>query len=150
MSAEEIAQHRQEYWEALSSGLDNCRYGLPFTEEEKREVFSHIKDSEIIENACEHADVSPGGSTANTKKICRGYGYEVVYTVRGDKVCNGYGYNVAYTIRGNQICDGYGYSVAYTIRDDKVCNGYGYNVAYTIRGNQVCQGYGYTVAYTIR
>ena len=50
MSAEEIAQHRQEYWEALSSGLDNCRYGLPFKEEEKREVFSHIKDSEIIHN----------------------------------------------------------------------------------------------------
>ena len=50
MSAEEIAQHRQEYWEALSSGLDNCRYGLPFMEEEKREVFSHIKDSEIIQN----------------------------------------------------------------------------------------------------
>ena len=70
----------------------------------------------ILFCACEHAGVSPGGgSTANTKKICRGYGYEVVYTVRGDKVCNGYGYNVAYTIRGNQICDGYGYSVAYTI-----------------------------------
>ena len=86
----------------------------------------------ILLCACEHADVSPGGgSTANTKKICRGYGYEVVYSVRGDKVCNGYGYNVAYTIRGNQVCDGYGYSVAYTIRDDKVCNGYGYNVAST-------------------
>ena len=50
MSAEELAQHRQEYWEALSSGLDNCMYGLPFTEEEKYEVFSHIKDGEIIHN----------------------------------------------------------------------------------------------------
>lgn len=50
MSPEELAKHRQEYWEALSSGLDNCRYGLPFTEEEKREVFPHIKDSEIIHN----------------------------------------------------------------------------------------------------
>ena len=50
MSPEELAKHRQEYWEALSKGLDDCRYGLPFTEEEKREVFSHIKDSEIIHN----------------------------------------------------------------------------------------------------
>ena len=50
MSPEELAKHRQEYWEALSKGLDDCRYGLPFTEEEKREVFSHIKDSEIIRN----------------------------------------------------------------------------------------------------
>ena len=41
MSPEELAKHRQVYWEALSKGLDNCRYGLPFTEEEKREVFSH-------------------------------------------------------------------------------------------------------------
>ena len=39
MSPEELAKHRQEYWD-----------GLPFTEEEKREVFSHIKDSEIIHN----------------------------------------------------------------------------------------------------
>ena len=50
MSPEELAKHRQEYWEALSKGLDDCRYGLPFTEEEKREVVSHIKDSEIIHN----------------------------------------------------------------------------------------------------
>ena len=50
MSPEELAKHRQEYWEALSKGLDDCRYGLPFTEEEKREVFLHIKDSEIIHN----------------------------------------------------------------------------------------------------
>jgi len=50
MSAEELAKHRQEYWEALSSGLDNCRYGLPFTEEEKREIFAEIPDSEIIYN----------------------------------------------------------------------------------------------------
>ena len=50
MSPEELAKHRQVYWEALSKGLDDCRYGLPFTEEEKREVFSHIKDSEIIYN----------------------------------------------------------------------------------------------------
>ena len=50
MSPEELAKHRQEYWEALSKGLDDCRYGLPFTEEEKHEVFSHIKDSEIIYN----------------------------------------------------------------------------------------------------
>ena len=50
MSAEELAQHRQEYWEALSSGLDNCRYGLPFTEQEKREIFAQIPDSEIISN----------------------------------------------------------------------------------------------------
>lgn len=50
MKAEELAKHRQVYWEALSKGLDDCRYGLPFTEEEKREVFSHIKDSEIIYN----------------------------------------------------------------------------------------------------
>ena len=53
MSPEELAKHRQEYWEALSKGLDDCRYGLPFTEEEKREVFSHIKDSEII-SSVEH------------------------------------------------------------------------------------------------
>ena len=33
MSAEELAKHRQLYWEALSKGLDDCRYGLPFTEE---------------------------------------------------------------------------------------------------------------------
>ena len=71
----------------------------------------------LLFSACEPSDVSPGGgSTANTKKICRGYGYEVVYTVRGDKVCNGYGYNVAYTIRGDHVCQGYGYTVAYTIR----------------------------------
>ncbi len=50
MTAEELAKHRQVYWEALSKGLDDCRYGLPFTEKEKREVFSHIKDSEIIYN----------------------------------------------------------------------------------------------------
>ena len=55
MSPEELAKRRQEYWEALSKGLDDCRYGLPFTEEEKREVFSHIKDSEIIENV-EHGN----------------------------------------------------------------------------------------------
>ena len=53
MSPEELAKHRQEYWEALSSGLDNCRYGLPFTEEEKREIFAQIPDSEII-SSVEH------------------------------------------------------------------------------------------------
>lgn len=48
MTVEELAKHRQVYWEALSSGLDNCRYGLPFTEEEKREIFAQIPDDEII------------------------------------------------------------------------------------------------------
>ena len=53
MSAEELAKHRQVYWEALSKGLDDCRYGLPFTEEEKREIFAQIPDDEII-SSVEH------------------------------------------------------------------------------------------------
>ena len=57
MSAEELAKHRQVYWEALSSGLDNCRYGLPFTEEEKREIFAQIPDDEIIREALSTASL---------------------------------------------------------------------------------------------
>ena len=37
----------------MSCGLDNCRYGLPFTEQEKREIFAQIPDSEII-SSVEH------------------------------------------------------------------------------------------------
>ena len=69
--------------------------------------------------ACEPVDVAPGGGSSSNTRICRGYGYDVVYTVRGSQVCQGYGYTVVYTIRGDKVCDGYGYNVAYTIRDDK-------------------------------
>jgi hypothetical protein len=50
MSAEELAKHRQVYWEELSKGLDDCCYGPSFTEEEKRQIFAEIPDSEIIYN----------------------------------------------------------------------------------------------------
>ena len=59
MSPEELAKHRQVYWEALSKGLDDCRYGLPFTEEEKREIFAQIPDDEII-SSVEHG-IPPHG-----------------------------------------------------------------------------------------
>ena len=50
MSAEELAKHRQVYFEELSKGLDACRYGPSFTEEEKRKIHAEIPDSEIIYN----------------------------------------------------------------------------------------------------
>ena len=55
MSPEELAKHRQVYWEALSKGLDDCRYGLPFTEEEKRGIPpSHTLDHYIYIAAMVH------------------------------------------------------------------------------------------------
>lgn len=50
MSPEELAKHRQIYFEELSKGLDNCWYGPPFTEEEKRQIHAQIPDEEIIRN----------------------------------------------------------------------------------------------------
>ena len=50
MSAEELAKQRQVYFEELSKGLDNCWYGPPFTEEEKRQIHAQIPDEEIIRN----------------------------------------------------------------------------------------------------
>ena len=57
MSAEELAQHRQEYWDELVRFLDGYRYGPRWTELEMRQLHSEIPDSEIIYNV-EHG-ISP-------------------------------------------------------------------------------------------
>ena len=49
--------------------------------------------------ACEPMDGVADGASSSATHICRGNGYEVAYTIRGNQVCEGNGYTVAYTIR---------------------------------------------------
>ena len=57
MSQEELAKHRQEYWDELVRFLDGYRYGPRWTEAEMRQLHSEIPDHEIIYNV-EHG-ISP-------------------------------------------------------------------------------------------
>lgn len=50
MSNEELAKHRQEYWDELVRYMKSYRFGPPADEIDLKNLFALISDDEIIRN----------------------------------------------------------------------------------------------------
>lgn len=50
MDAEELAKHRQEYWNELVRFMESYRFGPPATYKDLQYLMSQITDGEIIRN----------------------------------------------------------------------------------------------------